>query len=184
MLFILAEAIQQTILKGELPMSDEFNKQDYEQKIAELEKQLEEAKKTDDTFDDLKQKYEKIIEEKDNKIQELNQTVENNKNKIDETVDNLNKEVQEKLEQTEAYKELQETVAQLEKERAEATVDAYIQKGILLPAQKDSAVKLCLNDNETFLNLYKDAPPIVNVKEQKSKKINADISRIRDYLKK
>ena len=50
---------QQTILKGELPMSDEFNKQDYEQKIAELEKQLEEAKKTDDTFDDLKQKYEK-----------------------------------------------------------------------------------------------------------------------------
>ena len=165
----------------------EENIQEYKNKIAELEKQLEEAKNqknNDDVFDDLKQKYEKIIQDKDKELNELNKTLEETNKKVDSTVTDLNDEVQARLEATEAYKDLLATVEQLERERAEATVDAYIQKGVLTPAMKDSAVKLCLSDTDTFMNLYKNAEPMVNVKEQKSKKINADISRIRDYLKK
>ena len=161
-------------------MTDE-NIQEYKDKIAELEKQLEESK--NQNFDEIKQKYETIIKEKDTKITELEETVENNQNQINETVSNLNNEVQAKLEQTEAYKELQATVQQLEKERAEATVETYIQKGILLPTQKDSAVKLCLNDNETFLNLYRDAKPIVDTTKERKSIPTGTAERIANYLK-
>ena len=155
--------------------------QELQNKIAELEKQLEESK--NQNFDEIKQKYETIIKEKDTKITELEETVENNQNQINETVSNLNNEVQAKLEQTEAYKELQATVQQLEKERAEATVEAYIQKGILLPTQKDSAVKLCLNDNETFLNLYRDAKPIVDTTKERKSIPTGTAERIANYFK-
>ena len=155
--------------------------QELQNKIAELEKQLEESK--NQNFDDIKQKYETIIKEKDTKINELEETVENNQNQINETVSNLNNEVQAKLEQTEAYKELQATVQQLEKERAEATVETYIQKGVLLPTQKDSAVKLCLNDNETFLNLYRDAKPIVDTTKERKSIPTGTAERVANYLK-
>ena len=161
-------------------MSEDIQK--LQDKIASLEKELEEAK-TQDNFDEIKTKYENIIKEKDTKILELEQTVETNQHQIDETVNNLNNEVQAKLEQTEAYKELQATVAQLERERAEATVDAYIQKGVLLPTQKDSAVKLCLNDNETFLNLYRDAKPIVDTQTERKSIPTGTAERIANYLK-
>ena len=162
-------------------MSEDVN--ELKEQIASLQKELEEAQTQDTTFDEIKQKYENIIKEKDNKINELEQTVENNQTKIDETVNNLNNEVQAKLEQTEAYKELQATVQQLEKERAEATVDAYIQKGILLPTQKDSAIKLCLNDNETFLNLYRDAKPIVDTTTERKSIPTGTAERIANYFK-
>ena len=162
-------------------MSEDVN--ELKEQIASLEKELEEAQTQDNNFDEIKQKYETIIKEKDNKINELEQTVENNQTKIDETVNNLNNEVQAKLEQTEAYKELQATVAQLERERAEATVDAYIQKGVLLPTQKDSAVKLCLNDNETFLNLYRDAKPIVDTQTERKSIPTGTAERIANYFK-
>ena len=162
-------------------MSEDVNQ--LKEQIASLQKELEEAKTQDTSFDEIKQKYEELIKEKDNKITELKQTVENNRTQIDETVTNLNNEVQAKLEQTEAYKELQATVAQLEKERAEATVDAYIQKGILLPTQKDSAVKLCLNDNETFLNLYRDAKPIVDTHKERKSIPTGTAERIANYFK-
>jgi predicted RNase H-like nuclease (RuvC/YqgF family) len=157
--------------------------QTYKDKIAELEQQLEQAQKQDNGFEEIKTKYETLINQKDEKINELQQTIENNQIQIDETVTNLNNEVQAKLEQTEAYKELQATVAQLEKERAEATVDAYIQKGVILPAQKDSAVKLCLNDNETFLNLYRDARPIVDTQKERRSVPAGTAERIANYFK-
>ena len=160
----------------------EENIEEYQNRIRELEKQLEEATK-DNSLDEIKQQYQKLIEDKDNEIKELQATVENNNEKIDQTVNDLNQEVKEKLEQTEAYKELQATVAQLEKERAEATVDAYIQKGILIPAQKDSAVKLCLNDNETFLNLYRDAKPIVDTTNTRKSIPTGTAERIANYFK-
>ena len=162
-------------------MSEDVNQ--LKEQIASLQKELEEAQTQDTSFDEINQKYEELIKEKDNKITELKQTVENNRTQIDETVTNLNNEVQAKLEQTEAYKELQATVAQLEKERAEATVDAYIQKGILLPTQKDSAVKLCLNDNETFLNLYRDAKPIVDTHKERKSIPTGTAERIANYFK-
>lgn len=165
---------------GKIKMSEEI--EEYQNRIAELEKQLAEAQ-NDNSLDEIKQQYQKLIEEKDTEIQELKATVENNNEKIESTVNDLNQEVKEKLEQTEAYKELQATVAQLEKERAEATVDAYIQKGVLIPAQKDSAVKLCLNDNETFLNLYRDAKPIVDTTNTRKSIPTGTAERIANYFK-
>ena len=50
-------------------------------RIAELEKELETAKQ-DNSFDELKEKYEKVIEEKNDKINELNKSNEIIKEKI------------------------------------------------------------------------------------------------------
>lgn len=163
-------------------MTEEKTPEQYETEIKELKKQLEEAQ-NNNNLDEIKNKYQKIIEEKNKTIGELEQTVETNQQQIDQTVQDLNNQVQKELEQTEAYKELQATVAQLEKERAEATVDAYIQKGILIPAQKESAVKLCLNDNETFLNLYRDAKPIVDTQNQRKSIPSGTAERIANYFK-
>lgn len=163
-------------------MSEDTTK--LNERIVELEKQLEEAKSNDDsTFDELKQKYEKIIEDKNREIDELNKTVNETNKKVETTVNELNDEVTEKLEQSERLRELQKNVDELLREKAEVTVDTYIQKGIIPNAKRDIAVKLCLNDNDTFLELYKDAQPIIEVKEQKSKKVNADLTRLVDYFK-
>ncbi len=160
-------------------MTEENQIEQYQQRIAELEKQLEE----NNDFDDIKQKYEKVIEEKNKEIAELNKTVDLTNKKVENTVNELNDEVTEKLEQSERLRELQKNVDELLKEKAEVTVDTYIQKGIIPNAKRDIAVKLCLNDNDTFLELYKDAQPIIEVKEQKSKKVNADLTRLVDYFK-
>lgn len=160
----------------------EENIQELKDKIAELEKQLEESK-NDTTFDDLKEKYEKIIDEKNNEISDLNKTVEETKKKVDSTVSNLNDEVQAKLEATEAYKELLSTVEKLEKERAEASSDAVIKKGLAMPAQKNILEKWCMDDPESFNEYFEKAQPIIDVSQQKSKKINADITRLRDYFR-
>ena len=164
-------------------MSDEeFNKEDYEAQIADLKQQLEEAQKPDNSLDDIKAKYEKVIEEKDQQIKELNKTVETNKKKVDTTVDDLNKEVEERLKQSEAYKDLEEKLHQMEVERAETVVDTYINKGVLLPAQRESAVKLCLNDNDTFMNLYRDAQPIIDTRQQRKSIATGTAERIANYL--
>jgi len=164
-------------------MTDGFNKEDYEAKIAELEKQLEEAQNNDAGFDELKNKYEKIISDKEAKINELNQTLEETNQRVDSTVNDLNDEVQARLEQSEAYKDLLATVEQLEKDKAEATVDKFIQEGKILPAQRETALKLCLSDNDTFLDLYREAKPIVDT-DQKRKSIPVGTAeRIVNYLK-
>ena len=156
--------------------------EELQNKIAELEKQLEEAKQ-DNTFEDLKQKYEKIIEDKNNEIDELNKTVEETKNQVNSTVNDLNDEIEAKLKATEEYKKLMATVEQLEQEKAEASVDAVIQKGLALPAQKEALKKWCLSDYESFVDNFNNAQPIIEVGKQKSKKINADLNRLVDYFK-
>ena len=153
-----------------------------QERIQELEKQLEEAQKDDD-FNDLKKKYEETIESKNKEINELNKTLKLKDEKVDETINNLNDEVSEKLQQSEKLRELQKNVDELLTEKAEVTVDTYIQKGVIPVAKRDIAVKLCLNDNDTFMELYRDAKPIVEVDKQKSRKINADVSRLVDYFK-
>ena len=165
-------------------MTDET--QELKNKIAELEKELKEAKEqnNDDTgFDELKAKYEKIIEEKDESIKELNKQVEETNKKVDSTVGNLNDEIKARLEATEEYKKLIATVEQLEKEKAEASVDAVIQKGLALPAQKEALKKWCLNDSDSFVEYFDNAQPIIEVDKQKSKKINANLSQLVDYFK-
>ena len=161
----------------------EYTKEEYEARIAELEKQLTEAQKEDNGLDDIKAKYEKVIEDKDKEIKELTKTVETNKKKVDSTVDDLNKEVEERLKQSEAYKDLETKLHEMEVERAETVVDSYIAKGVLLPAQKESAVKLCLNDNDTFMNLYKDAQPIIDTRQERRSIATGTAERIANYLK-
>lgn len=165
-------------------MTDEI--QELKNQIASLERELAEAKEaqqSNDDFSEIKQKYEDLIKEKDKTIKELEKTVTETKKKVDSTVDDLNDEITQKLEANEKYKELLATVEKLEKDKAEATVDAFIQQGKILPAQRETALKLCLNDNDTFMDLYRDAQPIIDVNQQKSKTVNTDLGQIVDYFK-
>jgi len=162
-------------------MSDK-TAEDYEKEIQELKNKLKESEENNG-FDDIKKKYEKIINDKDKEIAELNHTVNETNKKVETTVNELNDEVTEKLEQSERLRELQKNVDDLLREKAEVTVDTYIQKGVIPTAKRDIAVKLCLNDNDTFLELYKDAQPIIEINKQKSKKVDADLSRLVDYFK-
>ncbi len=161
-----------------------MSEEELQNRIAELEKQLEEAKNHEEgAFDEIKQKYEKIINDKDEEIKKLNETVEATNKKVDTTVTDLNDEIKARLEATEEYKKLMATVEQLEKEKAEASVDAVIQKGLALPTQKEALRKWCLNDSDSFVEYFDNAQPIIEVDKQKSKKINADLNRLVDYFK-
>jgi hypothetical protein len=88
---------------------------------------------------------------------------------------------------TQSYRESENPVGGQEKaleEKAETTVDTYIQKGVILPKQRETALKLCLSDNDTFLELYKDAQPIIDTNTKpRAKKVDADINRLVDYFK-
>lgn len=162
---------------------NEFSKEEYEAKIAELQKQLKEAQQ-DNTLDEIKNKYQKVIEDKDKEIQELNKTLEANKKKVDSTVDDLNREVEEKLRQSEEYQKLLKTVEELEKDKAEATVDKYIQEGKLLPVQKDTALEFAISQPDKFIDLYENAPSIVDTSQKpKSKKLTGTDKMV-DYFKK
>jgi septation ring formation regulator EzrA len=154
------------------------------QTIADLEKQLDDAK-SDNSFDELKSKYEKVIEDKNKEIAELNKANTLIQEKMDTTVDNLNDEVKAKLEMAEQLQDLNKTVEELVVDKAEATVDTFIQQGKILPAQRETALKLCLSDNDTFLDLYKDAKPIIDTTQApKARKVNDSIvDGLKDYFK-
>ena len=134
-------------------------------------------------FNEIKTKYEETISEKDKEIEEHKKQLQAKEGEVDTTIQNLNDEVNTKIQQAEKIKDLQATVNELVEERAEATVDAYIQKGIILPAQKEAAKKLCLNDNDTFLDLYRDAKPIVQTQEKRKSVAPGTAERIANYFK-
>lgn len=162
-------------------MSDEV--QTLKDQIQNLTKELEEAK-ADNSFNDLKEKYEKVIEDKNKEIAELTKSNQLIQEKMDTTVDNLNDEVKAKLQMAEQLQDLNKTVEELVVDKAEATVDTFIQQGKILPAQRETALKLCLSDNDTFLELYKDAQPIIDTNTKpRAKKVDADINRLVDYFK-
>ena len=161
---------------------EEKTVEQYQSEIDSLKKELENLKK-DTTFDELKNKYEKLIEDKDKEIKELKATLTKTNQKVDDTVANLNDEVQAKLQANEEYQKLLATVEELTRDKAEATVDTFIQQGKILPAQRETALKLCLNDNDTFMELYRDAKPIIDLDTKpKSNKVK-DASRLADYFK-
>jgi DNA repair exonuclease SbcCD ATPase subunit len=163
-------------------MSEE-NVDKLKEQIKRLQEQLNEAK-ADNSFEELKKKYEKVIDDKNKEINELMKTNELIKERMNNTVNNLNDEVKMKLEQSEQLAELNKQVEELLTDKAEATVDTFIQQGKILPAQRETALKLCLNDNDTFLDLYKDAQPIIDTgSKPKSKKVNPDMNRLVDYFK-
>ena len=159
-----------------------MEEKEYQDKIKELEKQLEEEKKNNN-LDDIRKKYEEVIEEKNNEINELSKANDILNEKMNNTVNNLNDEVKLKLEQSEKLVELNKQVEELLQDKAEATVDKYITEGKILPAQRETALKLCLKDNDTFLELYKDAKPIVEVKTRKSTMASDKLERIGNYFK-
>lgn len=163
-------------------MSEDINA--LKEQIANLEKELKTAKE-ENSFDELKTKYEQVIEEKNREIAELSKSNELIQEKMDTTVNNLNDEVKAKLEMAEQLQDLNKTVEELVVDKATATVDTFIQQGKILPAQRETALKLCLNDNDTFLELYKDAKPIIDTTSKPtSKKVNGDLNRLVDYFKK
>ena len=162
----------------------ELTNEELQARIQELEKELEEAKKGDENLEDIKNKYQEIIDKKDNEIKELNDNLDKTKNKVDTTVNDLNDEIKARLEQSEAYKDLLATVEELQHDKAEALVDKYIHEGKLTPAQKPNALKLALNDQDTFIELYRDAQPIIDLNSKpKTKKLGIDASRLVDYFK-
>ena len=160
---------------------DEVTK--LKQQVADLTKQLEDAKK-DNSFDELKAKYEEAIESKNDEIRELNKTNEALKIKMDTTIGNLDDEVKTKLEMADKLEEMNKTIQELMVDKAEATVDTFIQQGKILPAQRETALKLCLNDNDTFLDLYKNAKPIVEINDKpRTRKVNEHIvTGLKDYF--
>jgi chromosome segregation ATPase len=162
-------------------MSDEV--QTLKDQIQNLQKELDEAKQ-ENSFTDLKEQYEKVIEDKNKEIAELTKSNQLIQEKMDNTVDNLNDEVKAKLQMAEQLQDLNKTVEELVVDKAEATVDTFIQQGKILPAQRETALKLCLSDNDTFLELYKDAQPIIDTNTKpRAKKVDADINRLVDYFK-
>lgn len=164
-------------------MSNEDNVNQLKERIKDLEEQLKEAQ-SDNSFAELKTKYEKVIEDKNREITELTKSNELIQEKMDNTVNNLNDEVKAKLEMAEQLQDLNKTVEELVVDKAEATVDTFIQQGKILPAQRETALKLCLNDNDTFLQLYKDAQPIVDTTSKpRAKKVEGDLTRLVDYFK-
>ena len=77
----------------------------------------------------------------------------------------------------------QQRVDELLEEKAEITVDNYIQKGIIPPSKRDVAVKLCLKDNDTFLDLYRDAQPIMDTTPKRTSVPSGTAERIANYFK-
>lgn len=137
-----------------------------------------------DKFQKIKESYEAKLNEKDDKIKELESELEKKEKENNDNITHLNNEIDEKLKQSEEYKEMLKKVEVLEKERAETIVDTYIQKGILMPTQRDTAVKLCLSDTDEFLKLYKDAKPIVQTQEKRVSVPAGTAERIANYFKK
>ena len=162
-----------------------MNEEEYETKIAELEQQLKEAQENNqnnDDFSEIKEKYEKIIEEKNTEINELQNEVKNTQKSVNDTVDKLNDEIQARLDANEQYQKMLATVEELEKEKAEATVDTLIKQGKLVPAQKEMALEFCLNDADKFLDLYRDAKPIVETEPKRKSIPSGTAERIAQFF--
>ena len=163
-----------------------MSEQELEALRTELEKVKAELKteRENNNLDEVRAKYEKVIEDKNKEINELSKTNQAIQERMDNTVSNLNDEVKLKLEQSEQLIELNKQVEELLHDKAEATVDKYITEGKILPAQKETALKLCLKDNDTFMDLYKDAKPIIDTSSKpQTKKVNTDLNRLVDYFK-
>ena len=163
-----------------------MSEQELEALRTELEKVKAELKteRENNNLDEIRAKYEKVIEDKNKEINELSKTNQAIQERMDNTVSNLNDEVKLKLEQSEQLIELNKQVEELLHDKAEATVDKYITEGKILPAQKETALKLCLKDNDTFMDLYKDAKPIIDTSSKpQTKKVNTDLNRLVDYFK-
>lgn len=152
-----------------------------DKKIAELQAEIEKLKK-ENNYENIKEKYQKEIDIKDNEILKLKNKTDELEAKNDEALDKLGKEVKERLEENEKFKKMESMVRELENERAEATIDTLVKKGIILGKQKDTAKKLFLQDPDLFDELYADAKPVIDTESKpKARKIN-NVAKGLDYL--
>ena len=137
-----------------------------------------------DKFNEIKNRYEKELSEKDKEIEELRKALSAKDKEVDDTIQNLNDEVNEKLAQAEELNQLRESVQELLNDKANALVDKYIHEGKLVPAQRDKALELCLADQDTFISLYEDAPSIVDTNPKpQSHRVRGDVEKMAAYFK-
>jgi len=137
-----------------------------------------------DKFNEIKESYKEELDKKDEEIKQLKAQLAAKDGEVDDTIAKLNDEVNEKLEQAEKMKELQANVNELLHDKAEAIVDKFIQQGKIVPAQREKALNLCLSDQDMFIDLYENAPSVVDTNPKpKSKKSLGNIDKMVNYFK-
>ena len=78
-----------------------------------------------------------------------------------------------------------EKVKKFEEERADASADAVIKKGLATPAQKKVIKEWCLKDPEGFTEYFDNAKPIIQIDPKpQSQKVNVNEEAMVDYFKK
>lgn len=137
-----------------------------------------------DKFNEIKQRFEKELEERDKRIKDLEQQLSKKDKEVNDVISNLNDEVNDKLRQAEELKALQANVNELLQDKAEALVDKYINEGKLVPAQREKALSLCLHDQDMFIDLYENAPSVIDTNlKPKSHKVLSNVDKMVDYFK-
>ena len=137
-----------------------------------------------DKFSEIKARFDKEIEERDKKIQELEEALSKKDKEVNDVISNLNDEVNDKLRQAEELKALQANVNELLQDKANALVDKYINEGKLVPAQREKALSLCLSDQDMFISLYEDAPSIIDTNPTpRSNKVKGNLEKLGEFFK-
>ena len=137
-----------------------------------------------DKFNEIKARFEKELEARDKKIKELEDQLSKKDKEVNDTITDLNNEVNEKLAQAEELNKLRENVQELLTDKAEALVDKYITEGKLVPAQREKALSLCLSDQDMFIDLYENAPSVIDTNlKPKSHKVLSNVDKMVDYFK-
>lgn len=119
--------------------------------------EMEEHPMSDDnlTKEDIKTIFDECIEAKLAPMQEqINNIIEEQETDPEEDNDQV--------------KEMEAKIAELKKESATAKVDNLIAQGKIFPAKKETMVDLCASNPETFDELMKDAPVIIDLETRTS----------------
>lgn len=157
-------------------MSEEI---DYKAEYEKLKQEME-----NNNFEDIKNKYEEVIAEKNDKINELEEANKSINAKNDEIKNNLTDELNTKLKQAEEITKLNKQVDELITIQAHALVDSYVAEGKVLPAQKEIAYDLAKNDTDKFKELFDNVKPHIEPKERKSHPASDKVEAIANYFKK
>lgn len=137
-----------------------------------------------DKFNEIKARFDKELAERDKKIKELEEALSEKDKEVNDVISNLNDEVNDKLKQAEELKALQANVNELLTDKANALVDKYISEGKLVPAQREKALSLCLSDQDMFIDLYENAPSVIDTNTRpKSHKVLSNVDKMVDYFK-
>ena len=141
----------------------------------------------DDTlekFTKIKERYEEELSAKDKEIEDLKAQLSKKDKEVNDTINSLNNEVNDKLAQAEELNKLRENVQELLTDKANALVDKYINEGKLVPAQREKALNLCLADQDMFIELYENAPSVIDTSQKpRSTKVKGNVEKMAEYFK-